>query len=69
MLLNLDIPDKQIRETDKNETRGNIYNGLNMYLIHKIKYIDTSVDSKRYMNEEKYLNNSVYLFSGKCFHK
>ena len=48
MLLNLDIPDKQIRETDKNETRGNIYNGLNMYLIHKINYIDTSVDSKRY---------------------
>ena len=31
MLLNLDIPDKQIRETDKNETRENIKNVLEMY--------------------------------------
>ena len=48
MLLNLDIPDKQIIEIDKNETYGNIYNGLNMYLMYKIKYIDTSVNSKRH---------------------
>ena len=31
MLLNLDIPDKQIIEIDKKETWGNIKNGLEMY--------------------------------------
>lgn len=51
MLLNLDIPDKQIREIDRNKTWGNIYNGLNMYLLYKIKYIVKLNNVKRHTYE------------------